>query len=87
MQPSSARAYPQIFERLENWFGIAYPYEKLDQIAIPLTVGFAMENVGIDHLRLPESARQAGCRDAAIPTQQPRTLAPTRWHISGSAIW
>ncbi len=42
-----ARAYPQIFEGLERWFGIAYPYEKLDQIAIPLTVGFAMENVGL----------------------------------------
>ena len=42
-----ARAYPQIFARLEDWFGIPYPYEKLDQIAIPLTVGFAMENVGL----------------------------------------
>ena len=42
-----SRAYPQIFERLERWFGIAYPYEKLDQIAIPLTVSFAMENVGL----------------------------------------
>ena len=42
-----ARAYPQIFALLENWFGIPYPYEKLDQIAIPLTVAFAMENVGM----------------------------------------
>jgi alanyl aminopeptidase len=42
-----SRAYPQIFERLERWFGIPYAYEKLDQIAIPLTVGFAMENVGL----------------------------------------
>jgi alanyl aminopeptidase len=43
----ASRAYPQIFERLERWFGIAYPYQKLDHIAIPLTVGFAMENVGL----------------------------------------
>jgi alanyl aminopeptidase len=42
----AARAYPQIFELLERWFGIAHPYPKLDQVAIPLTVGFAMENVG-----------------------------------------
>jgi alanyl aminopeptidase len=43
----AAEAYPQIFDRLERWFGIAYPYQKLDQIAIPLSVGFAMENVGL----------------------------------------
>jgi cytosol alanyl aminopeptidase len=42
-----ASAYPQIFARLERWFGLAYPYAKLDQVAIPLTVGFAMENVGM----------------------------------------
>ena len=43
----ASRAYPQIFERLERWFGIAYAYQKLDQVAIPLSVGFAMENVGL----------------------------------------
>ena len=43
----AAEAYPQIFGRLERWFGIAHPYPKLDQIAIPLSVGFAMENVGL----------------------------------------
>jgi alanyl aminopeptidase len=42
-----ARAYPQIFARLERWFGIPYAYRKLDQVAIPLSVGFAMENVGL----------------------------------------
>ena len=43
----ASRAYPQIFERLERWFGIAYAYRKLDQVAIPLSVSFAMENVGL----------------------------------------
>lgn len=37
---------PQIFNLLEEYFGIPYPYEKLDQIAIP-KVGFAMEHPGL----------------------------------------
>ncbi len=37
---------PQIVPRLEDWFGIAYPFEKLDLIAVPLARG-AMENVGL----------------------------------------
>jgi alanyl aminopeptidase len=37
-----------ILNRLEEYFGIPYPYEKADQVAIPNTVGFgAMENVGM----------------------------------------
>ncbi|TMG94507.1 MAG: hypothetical protein E6H71_13980, partial [Betaproteobacteria bacterium] len=30
------RSYPRLFGQLEKWFGIPYPYEKLDHIAIPL---------------------------------------------------
>ncbi len=37
-----------MLDRLEEYFDIPYPYEKLDSIAIPHTVGFsAMENVGL----------------------------------------
>jgi alanyl aminopeptidase len=43
----AASAFPQLFEHTERWFAIAHPYEKLDHIAIPLTVGFAMENAGL----------------------------------------
>lgn len=39
--------YPELFNRLESWFGMPYPYDKLDHIAIPLTVRFAMENTGL----------------------------------------
>ena len=37
---------PRILPRLEGWFGIAYPFDKLDVIAVPLARG-AMENVGL----------------------------------------
>jgi cytosol alanyl aminopeptidase len=37
-----------ILGRLQDYFGIPYPYEKADSIAIPLTYGFgAMENAGL----------------------------------------
>jgi cytosol alanyl aminopeptidase len=44
----AARTSPEILETLEAYFGIPYPYEKLDLLAIPLTVHFgAMENAGL----------------------------------------
>ena len=44
----AARVTPEILEGLEEYFGMAYPYEKLDVLAIPFTVQFgAMENVGL----------------------------------------
>jgi alanyl aminopeptidase len=37
-----------ILSREEDYFGIPYPYEKLDNVAIPVTFGFgAMENAGM----------------------------------------
>jgi len=37
-----------ILTRLEDYFGIPYPCEKADQVAVPVTVGFgAMENPGM----------------------------------------
>ncbi len=37
-----------ILTRLEDYFGIPYPYEKSDQVAVPVTFGFgAMENAGM----------------------------------------
>ena len=44
----AVKTTPRILEALEDWFGMPYPYDKLDQISIPITVGFgAMENAGM----------------------------------------
>lgn len=44
----AASAAVAVLEADEAWFGTPYPYEKLDLLAIPITVGFgAMENAGL----------------------------------------
>ena len=66
-----ARTYPQFFTRLEKWFGLPYPYQKLDHVAIPLSVNFAMENVGLitygvpGFLAKPDAATARFRRNAA----------------------
>lgn len=37
----------EILTRLENYFGVPYPYDKADQLVIPLSFGGAMENPGL----------------------------------------
>jgi alanyl aminopeptidase len=44
----AAEVTATILSRLEDYFGVPYPYEKSDQVAIPVTFGFgAMENAGM----------------------------------------
>jgi cytosol alanyl aminopeptidase len=44
----AARTTTKIIDLLEEFFGSPYPYEKMDMLAIPVTVGFgAMENAGL----------------------------------------
>ena len=44
----AAEVAAPILTRLEDYFGIPFPYEKSDQVAIPVTFGFgAMENAGM----------------------------------------
>src|SRR5271165_274823 len=42
----SAETTPAIVNLLEDYFGIPYPYDKLDEVAIPLA-GYAMEHPGL----------------------------------------
>jgi alanyl aminopeptidase len=42
----AAAVTPQLLATLEGYFGIPYPYEKLDSVAVPL-MGGAMENAGL----------------------------------------
>jgi cytosol alanyl aminopeptidase len=44
----AAEVTATILTRLEEYFGIPYPYEKADQVSVPITSGFgAMENAGM----------------------------------------
>ena len=57
----AARVSPALLARLESYFGVPYPYAKLDQIAVPEYVYGAMENAGLitykDSLLLMDPAR------------------------------
>lgn len=43
----AASVSAEILSREERYFGIPYPYDKADQLAIPLSFGGAMENPGL----------------------------------------
>jgi len=44
----AAQTLPRVVDLLETWFGMPLPYDKLDVVSIPVTVGFgAMENAGL----------------------------------------
>ncbi|MCS6858440.1 MAG: M1 family aminopeptidase [Sandaracinaceae bacterium] len=44
---------PRILLALEDWFGIVYPYAKLDLVAVPDFAAGAMENPGLITFRAP----------------------------------
>ncbi|MGH2901215.1 MAG: M1 family metallopeptidase, partial [Solirubrobacteraceae bacterium] len=44
----AAKTSARVIDLLEEYFGAPYPYEKMDMLTIPITVGFgAMENAGL----------------------------------------
>jgi alanyl aminopeptidase len=62
----AAEVTATIIDRLEGYFGIPFPFEKCDNVAIPLTFGFgAMENAG-----MVTYAQNLILADPAIDTEQ-----------------
>ena len=55
----AAATIPELLVLLEQYFGIPYPYDKLDSVVMPIS-NFAMENVGLitysEHLLLADPA-------------------------------
>ncbi|HEY7302641.1 MAG TPA: M1 family metallopeptidase [Bryobacteraceae bacterium] len=43
----AAEVTATILTKLEDYFGVPYPYAKADQVAIPISASFAMENAGM----------------------------------------
>lgn len=83
----AAEVTATILTRLEEYFRIPYPYEKADQVSVPITTGFgAMENPGWS----PMGRRSSSPIPPATPFRgsaiTPRT-PPTNFRISGSATW
>jgi hypothetical protein len=73
-----------IVTHLENYFGQAFPFPKLDQITAPIMPG-AMENAGAD-------LYEDRCSPSMITPRPRRSAAlawswPTNWRTSGSATW
>jgi alanyl aminopeptidase len=57
---------PRLLELLEDYFGMPYPFDKLDAVSIPQTTGFgAMENVGM--ITYASSLILATARDETVP--------------------
>jgi hypothetical protein len=65
----ASHAFPELFTLEERWFGIDYPFAKLDHIAIPLAVRFAMENAGLITVWSDDPAA-ARCCDACVPPRR-----------------
>ncbi|HLL23148.1 MAG TPA: M1 family aminopeptidase, partial [Kofleriaceae bacterium] len=64
----AAQTAGKVLDTVEDYFGVPYPYEKLDHLTIPLTVGFgAMENAG-----LITYAEDVMLMDAKRPSQAQR---------------
>jgi alanyl aminopeptidase len=73
----AAQVTGPLLERLERYFGTPFPFEKLDQLAIPQTVTFgAMENPGL--ITWAESALLASPAEETISFQ--RRLADYNAH-------
>ena len=82
----AAQTTGPLLERLEKYFGIPYPYEKLDQLAIPQTVTLLGHGErGPDHVVRARPARAARRGDDPATSVRRPPSTRTRWRTSGSA--
>ena len=77
----AAKTSARLLDLAEDWFGTPYPYEKLDLLTIPLTIGFgAMENAGLITFTRdadpPRSAGLAAAQERVGGGRDPRARAP-----------
>jgi alanyl aminopeptidase len=81
---------PEIVTALENYFGIPYPFDKLDNLAAPDFWAGAMENAGLiayrDSLMFPDETSSVGRRQSFFGTSAHELahqwfgdLVTTRW--------
>ncbi|TZF90744.1 M1 family metallopeptidase [Cognatilysobacter lacus] len=81
---------PEILRALESYFGIAYPFDKLDNLAAPDFWAGAMENAGLivyrDSLMFPDQTSSVGRRQSFWGTSSHELahqwfgdLVTTRW--------
>ena len=68
------QATPKVFEALEEFFGIPYPFDKLDQIAFPYSAG-GMENAGLITYGQNQLVRTAGEDNAGAQRSSARIIA------------
>ena len=70
-----------------QYFAIEYPFSKLDIVAVPDFSAGAMENTAAIFYRETRSARRDAHGVGRPHARTSLSFSPTRWRISGSAIW
>lgn len=76
----AAEVTATILTRLEEYFGVPFPYDKSDQVAVPVTIGFgAMENAGMvtygQNIILADPASDSIARQRGYATTAAHELA------------